>query len=286
MHSRGDPMRNILIAFDLDLESENVLVRAIEISRLSGATLHVVHIARRVQGPGADNTAWLRDEIRDRVRAFIVKHAGPSKVDFVVHLEMHGRVSEQIIQYAGTLSADLVVIGRSVRPDVLPGSVFLTTGQILAGSPAPVLVVTQPASRSYQQILLEADLSTSTADILPLARLLGAESRLRLLVKTDTALIGAGLLGRLFSRLQRRRKEKFVDRVMLPLQEIMSSECEVTIDFISGDTGEELYSKLADDQIDLVGLIHMHDRLRHREMESQFIVALQSATCDVLCRSG
>ena len=275
-------MRKILVATDLGRDSENAFIRAIQLSQLSGATLHVLHVAHRLQVPGTtDESALLHDEIGDRIRDFVGLHAGSSSFEFVAHIENHGRVHERIIQYARTVHPDLVVIGRSARPDVLPDSVFLTTGQVLENAPVPVLVVIQPVSGNYRHILLEADLSTSPADVLKLVRAFGAESRLTLLAKSDVETDNSGLLGRLSARLRRRSKEKFTARVMAPLVGWHSASA-VSVDFVSGDYEGALLSKLRDEEIDLVGLIHMRDKLRHRDSEIHIIAALQTATCDVL----
>nr|MBS0020132.1 universal stress protein [Gammaproteobacteria bacterium] len=150
-------MKSILVGTDLTGNSENAVIRAIQLSKLSGATLHVLHVNRSVEVPGdPDATALARDEMGERVRNFVGQYAGSSEIECEAHIESRGRVYERVIEYVRKVRADLVVIGRSMRPDVLPDAVFLTTGHVITDSPAPVLVVTQPVSGNYRHILLEA----------------------------------------------------------------------------------------------------------------------------------
>lgn len=150
-------MRNILVATNLTGNSENAVIRAIQLSKLSGATLHVLHVARSIQPPGnPDDTALFQAEIGDRIRDFVGRHAASADIEYEAHIENRGRVYEKVVEYTRKVRADLVVIGRSARSDVLPDSVFLTTGHVITNSPAPVLVVTQPVSGSYRHILRNA----------------------------------------------------------------------------------------------------------------------------------
>lgn len=279
-------MRNILVATDLTGDSENAVIRAIQLSKLSGTTLHVLHVTRSIQVGKPDEAALFHAEIRDRIRGLIGQHAASSDIDYEAHIENGGRVYEKVIEYAREVGADLVVIGRSARPDVLPGSVFLTTGHIITHSPVPVLVVTQPVSGNYGHILLETHLSISPKAVLTPARDFGPDIQLTLLIDSGfECQESAGIVQRLIAALRRRKHEKYMARAATLLKERGLSENRVSLDIVKHDYEAVLLSKLKDDEIDVVGLVRTHQKLRDQDSRINILAELQAASCDMLAKS-
>ena len=279
-------MKNILVGTDLTVNSENAVVRAIQLSRLSGAKLHVLHVNRSIEVPGnQDATVRNQAEIGDRVRNFVGQYAGSSEIEYEAHIESRGRVYERVIEYVRKVRADLVVIGRSTRPDVLPDSVFLTTAHVITDSPAPVLVVTQPVSGNYRHILLEAPLSISPDAALTPVCDFGADIRLTLLINSEGESQGsAGIIQRLINGFRRRRYEKYVARATRLLRLRGIAEDRLSLAVVEQGYEAVLLSKLKDKEIDVVGMVRVRRKLRDQNPGSSILADLQTASCDLLAK--
>jgi nucleotide-binding universal stress UspA family protein len=276
-------MRNILVATDLTRDSERALIRAIQLSKLANARLQVLHVAHWAHLPGrTEDTTRLLAEIRDQVRTLVSQYVA-SDFGYEVHIESRGRVYEAINDHARKVGADLVVIGRTTRPDVIPSSVLLTTSQVIVNAHCPVLVVSRPVSRNYVHILLDTNLSASPEQILTPARDFGPDVRLTLMCGAPAepdSLIGT--VQRLYARLRRRKRERFAARAAKYLQQRGVSADRMSIDVVERDYDAALLSKLNDEEFDVVGLRSMHRKLRRPESATRLLAALQTASCDIL----
>lgn len=284
----GTHMKNILVGTDLTGKSENAVIRAIQLSKLSGATLHVLHVNRSIEVPGnSDATALARAELGERVRDIVRQYAGSSELEYEAHIESRGRVYERVIEYVRKVRADLVVIGRSTRPDVLPDSVFLTTGHVISDAPAPVLVVTQPVSGNYRHILLETHLSNSPEAALAPVHDFGPDIRLTLLIDAEgMPQDSAGLIQRLITGIRRRRYEKYVARAASLLRKRGIAEDRLSPAVVEHDYEAVLLSKLKDEEIDVVGIVGMRRKLHNLDTGSNILADLQTASCDLLAKPG
>lgn len=276
-------IENLLVAIDLERQSKMALLRAMQLADQFEATLHVLHVTRRSpQDNTTDAGPALKHEIAAELHDVIREHSASTYFDLVVHIENHGRVSERITEHARTLHADLVVLGRSERANVLPGSVLLTTGQVLANASVPVLVVTQPVTDNYRDILLEAEMAQSPAGLLTLISALGPDTRLTLLVSTDTETMNLGVLAGFFSKVRRRKQEAYIQKLREHIREFGFDENLVLVELVPDDYESALISRLGDAHIDLIGLTRLDKRLRHMESGRHMIGALQTAACDIL----
>lgn len=280
-------MKNILLATDLKTESEFAFIRAIDLAQAAGATLHVTHVPHRQFHPLASTEAaeW-RDRVTTYIEDFVRQHANTNARPCIVHIEDRKHVPEAIVQRARLISADLIVIGRSNRPDVLPDAVFLKTGQILENSPVPVLVAMRRRPDAYQNIILEGDLSVPPTFALHLIRQLGITGQLKLMVKSGAAIGHDGIFVRFLNRLQQRKKERYIAHARNAYESRDSVAGDLAIVFVPDNYRNTLYSSLSESSIDLACLIRVRRNLRHKEPKTHLITALQSATCDVLTIPG
>lgn len=276
-------MKRILVATDLKQGNEIAFLRAIQLSQTSGASLHVMHVPHQPFHPGAslEATEW-RDQIITQIQDFVRQHSHPNAPPAIVHLEDRGDVPATIVQRARLLDAGLLVIGRSMRPEILPDAVFLRTGQILANSPVPVLVALTREPGKYRKILLEGDLSVSPTQALRLVREFGMRGQLKLFVRSAAESGNSGLFGRILNSLHQRRKERYRASARLAFESDGSAADHLSIEFRAGDIGHELFEKLTDKEFDLIGIQQVRRKLRHQDPKVHVITALQQATCDVL----
>ena len=231
--------------------------------------------------------ALLHAESRNRIQTFVRQHVTSSDFDCEIHHENRGRVYEAIGHHARELDADLVVIGRSVRPKVIPGSLLLTTGRVIANAYSPVLVVSRPVSGNYVHIVVEADLSSSPERTLTPVRDFGPDIRLTLLSRARAKPDGhASVVQRFQASLHRRRRERFESRAGDLLRQRGLSADRISIEMVAHDYDETLLSKLNDKEIDVVALRSLRQKLRDPDPAIPLLAELQRASCDVLAIAG
>lgn len=273
---------NLLVATDIEGQNELALLRALQLARLSGATLHVLHIARRPSGAAGAPGDADKDETVAGIREFIESHSATSDRECVIHVEHHGRIHERITGYARSVHAELVILGRSERAAVLPESVLLTTGQVVANAAVPVLVVTQPVAGDYRDVLLEVEMGESPGGLLKVISALGAEIRVTLLVSACTGEPQGGFLARLLASARRRMQRAYIENLHAHARAAGIPATRISFEFVPDDYASALTAKLADSRFDVIGLTRMDKRLRHRASGQHMIGAIQAANCDIL----
>ena len=277
-------MKNILIGADLTTNSENAFDRAVQLAALSGARLHVLHVDRRLQVPGAEaESSAHRAALEDRLRESVESRARSGVLDYDIHLEVSGRTYDLINQLARKTAADLVVIGRSKRLVEVPGAVLLTTGQVVAGSGCPVLVVTRPVSGHYKRIALQMKMSRATErNVLSAVCGLGPDVQLTVFQRALDNTAIEGLLGRMQRTMRKRRQRQFTARAASQLRRHGIADDRLSISETDGEPFERLNSVLRAEQFDVVVLTAMHRNLNLPMRRERLISALQAASCDTL----
>ena len=132
-HRIDDPWHHILVATDGRSASTAAITRALELARRDGAALTIL-VAQPIDGPGlhVDRSVPAAVEVLvERGRA-----AG-LHVDVDVR---RGGAGQAIVEAAGELDADLIVVGRHGRRLDMPSGTA-TCGYVLTHSDRPVLVV-------------------------------------------------------------------------------------------------------------------------------------------------
>jgi len=277
-------VQNILIGADLTANSDNAFDRAIQLAALTGARLHILHIDRRLQVPGAEEeSATHHSALEERVGEFVRSRAESGAFDYDIHLETRGRTYELINQLGRKTAADLVVIGRSKRLSEVPGSVLLTTGQVVAGSDRPVLVVTQPVSGNYSRIALEATMSyAAERKVLSAVCAFGPDVQLTAFHRGFDKASAGGLLEKIRRTMQVRRQSRFIARVATLLQKQGIVDERLSISETESDPFDTLQSALHESRFDVVALTAKRRMLQASALREELIRALQAARCDAL----
>ena len=139
------PYKNILAAVDYGSEANKVLGKALELAKLSSATLHVVHIVEPVNVTGPYDLApilplELESQLVERAEEFLQKLLEEQHMADVPALVKTGSIKAELFSLVDELKIDLVVIGTHGRHGVglLLGS---TATSVLHGTPCDVLAV-------------------------------------------------------------------------------------------------------------------------------------------------
>ena len=147
-------MKNLVAAVDLSPFTENVVRVAADLARVTGANLHLLHVA-------ADEPTFIGFDIgpqyiRDsEARRLSEEHRGLHAIDRrledeglrVTSLMWRGDPAEKILDLCDRVAADLVIIGSHGRSALAEALVGGTTHTILKRSRCPVVVAPAVGSR-------------------------------------------------------------------------------------------------------------------------------------------
>lgn len=138
----------ILVPLDFEPSSEAALARAIELARVTHATLHLLHVFPTQSAEPPSRKIAIPIETREQAREKLGELTERTKSAMAgpVSSELAEGASESlIVQRATEGSFDLIAMGthsRSGRVRALAGSV---AEGVIRGAPCPVLVVHEPA---------------------------------------------------------------------------------------------------------------------------------------------
>ena len=130
------PLSSLVIEYAVDLMRKNLAGQA-----------HFLHVTSDAPASPSENTrrnaqllAWLGDRLQENERV-------PESVTLVAH-EAHGDPAKVIVQTAGDLTADVVVVGTHGRTGVQRMVMGSTAESVVRHSGCPVLVV-RPKSHEH-----------------------------------------------------------------------------------------------------------------------------------------
>jgi nucleotide-binding universal stress UspA family protein len=131
-HHNPDAMRTVLCAVNLGPQSRAILRQASEIALAYGATLHVLHVL-----PMGPDSVW-RAEASGPIREQLIRLFDQAGADAKPDVQF-GKPAPCVVQTAGTMKADLLVIGRGCHlgDGRLPQDAYA----IIRDSACPVLSV-------------------------------------------------------------------------------------------------------------------------------------------------
>lgn len=164
MVSRVEKLRNIVVGADLQAVSKRTLARAADIARRADASLHLVHVCPEADNetPGAlTRHAEMLDEAR---RALGIVRA--RLLDDQVKVGSSecfgsGRPEDRLLERAGEVSADLVVVGSTAR-EGHGHRLGSTADRVVRSGAFPVLVVRGDTTTAVRRVAILIDFSEAS----------------------------------------------------------------------------------------------------------------------------
>jgi nucleotide-binding universal stress UspA family protein len=152
-------LKSVLLATDLGEASLPALRTAAELARLSGASLHIVHVAdRAIQGEAGQ--AMLRDHLAGAV---------PDAPEPASTQVLYGGPTVAIVERAMEVEADAIILGRH-RPGHSPeGAMGSTASGVVRSAPCPCLVAAVELKLPLERVLVPIDLSEAAGGTLAVA---------------------------------------------------------------------------------------------------------------------
>ncbi len=160
-------LRTILVASDLTPTSDGAVRTALDLSRASGAGLHVVHVAAATDDQLAEDGR--RADYLSRLD-IALRSIGAREGDFALHIAT-GKPPSSIGQEADRVDADVVILGRprTNAPVADERPLGGTAYAVMSRARAPCLAITEPLNLPIRQALVAIDRSESARGALLVA---------------------------------------------------------------------------------------------------------------------
>lgn len=135
----------ILVGIDGSGPSNGAVVNALEQAEQSDATLHAIFVVdtSRYSEPALSSTELVTDDIENWGRKQleeVVDRAEGASIETVTR-SCHGRPDEEIISYADSIDADLIVLGYQGQSHSDTDRLGSVTDRVVRNAGRPVLVV-------------------------------------------------------------------------------------------------------------------------------------------------
>lgn len=175
-------IESVLVAVDFSECSRSALRQAARISRMSSATLHVLHVAEslvvtEVAEATRTSPAEVRREVTARagedLEAWFAEIERPEKVE--LHVKC-GSTIDQVLRAVHDTAPDLLVLGVHGVGGVGEGAGIVAT-KAVRKAPTKVLLVNQAHTDAFRVVVACVDFSDSTPDVVNHAIRLAREDK-------------------------------------------------------------------------------------------------------------
>lgn len=160
----------ILAATDFSTRSDRAVRQAGLLAKSSNATLHLVHVVDDDQPESLVNLEKREAENILREQVKVVPELQGLKCQVLV---TQGTPFTGILETAGAVGADLIVMGahrRQILRDIFIGT---TIERVIRTGPFPVLMVNNEAQRRYENVMAAVDMSEASGNALRRAKIMG-----------------------------------------------------------------------------------------------------------------
>ena len=265
-------IRRILCPIDFSDFSRRAIDHAVAIARWYESAVTALHVFSPAPvaafGPGPVTfqpivlTAVDRDQLLADTKAFIEAEAAPGvAIDAVVR---EGNTTEEILDQAGSMNADVIVMGTHGRAGferLLLGSV---TEKVLRKAPCPVLTVPRRLPDAvpsgpvvFKRIICALDFSASSRRALKYALSLAQEADgcltvVHVLAPDVVGQVGIGEEHLSFAILQRQREEEARQLLEKAVPDSAGTYCETESVLLRGKPAPEILRIAADRHAELI----------------------------------
>lgn len=182
-------LKRILVATDLSTPARHAVERAALVSKDISASLDLLHVTSlalldRLRSLMSGTPVDIEQQVLETTSHKLSDLGNNLKQRYDISVDTHvvaGSLLPELTKITKNLSCDLLVCGSKGESVVRHLTLGTTALRILSKAACSVLVVKQPAHRSYQRILLPVDFSHSSLNAIYLARAIAPEAELVLL---------------------------------------------------------------------------------------------------------
>ncbi|MBL8905930.1 MAG: universal stress protein [Rhizobiales bacterium] len=288
-----EKLKVIVVAVDLETQSDAPLARAAQLAAAHAAWLVVVHViegtAQSASGLPSGGSTDLNDRIkrhaRDTIDSLVFEHGRTRRTDVVVEF---GVPHDSIRHLAESRSADLIVIGPGNPRSLGERMLGSTADRVIRTVPAPVLVVKKQPAKAYGRVAVAVDFSPQSAAALKEVRRLAPQAKLRLIHAVDIpatfqqAMLRTGTSQAEIATFLSARRDSARQELSAFMDGLIDAGEASTL-FLDGEPGRALVRFSTEQEFDLFAMgPHGRGLVRQALLGSVTQRVLSEAGCDVL----
>lgn len=153
-------MKNILLATDLEANSDRAMERALKIAKEQKARLRIVHVSPPYLHPKNKKLGLsLQKDTEELIQAYLHEYKDFSDVETEIIVKQGGDVFFEILESAYKGKADLIVAGMHNKEKFRDLFIGTTIERIVRKGIKPVLMVKNKPTNSYQSVVSAVDFS-------------------------------------------------------------------------------------------------------------------------------
>ena len=174
-------MKNILLATDLAAETDRTFERAIKLSSLLAAKLHILHVCPYK----FSRMTSLQQDAADTIKKYLADYQEAKNLRHSITVVEGGEAFIEIINHAEKVKAGLIVMGMHGKAKLRDMFVGTTVERVIRKGIKPVLMVKDKPLGDYKNVLVGTDFSAGSRRAFHLALGLAPKSFFHLVHSYD-----------------------------------------------------------------------------------------------------
>lgn len=286
-------MKNILLATDLQTETNRPLDRAVKLAARLSAKLHVLHVCRLYSwGKKKKKSISLKKDTEEMVKALLSKHKEVKNIQTSITIIEGDEIYAEIIRHAEKVNAGLIIMGMHGKKKFSDMFVGTTIERVIRKGIRPVLMVKDKPRGDYKKVLVGTDFSDGSKQAFRVAANLVPKADFRLVHSYGYSPIDihdhtAWYADETMAKIAKEKLEKFAGKHEEMLECYGIAEKNVHLEKVRGDSCSSLLSEAIKGKIDLIAIgTHSHLTLMPYKVGGTAKVILSNPPCDVLIAKG
>lgn len=184
-------MKSILLATDLATETNRAFERSMKLASTLSAKLHIIHICPLYSFfDNKKQTISLKQDAEDMIKNALNAHSEIKKSQTSITVIEGGETFSAIIDHAGKVKADLIVMGMHGKGKLIDMLTGTTIERVIRKGIKPVLMVRDRPLNDYKSVLIGMDFSAGSKQAFHFAIELAPKSTFHLIHSYDYPFIG------------------------------------------------------------------------------------------------
>lgn len=288
-------MKNILLATDLQSETNRALDRAVKLASRLSAKLHVLHVCQLYSwGKKKKKPFSLKKDTEEMVKALLRKHKEIKNIQTAITVIEGGEIYAEIIRHAEKVNAGLIIMGMHGKKKFSDMFVGTTVERVIRKGIRPVLMVKDKLHGDYKNVLVGTDFSDGSEQAFRVAAHLVPKADFRLVHTYGYSTIDLrdhtawyAYADETMAKNATDKLEEFAGKHEEMLKNYGIDGKNVHLEKVRGDSYSSLVSEAIKGKSDLIAIgTHSHLTLMPYKLGGTAKVILSNPPCDVLIAKG
>lgn len=288
------PIQHIVAATDFSGTANLAVQRAAQLARDLNATLHLVHVVHPLDLYAGSELSFdfqmhyqqaQQQHIKTELETLAIQLREQFAIT-VLHVTRIGRAYNEIVSYANSVHAGLIVAGAQGEHSILAKLLGSTALRLIKTAHCPVLIVKNTLNTaSYQHVLAAVDFSAGSAEVPALATMIAPQAQIEALLIFDSNQEAHMYKAGMDEALLTQYREKALTKAKHQLEDLISQQSKYNINSVirAGYPPEAICAYANESKADLI-VIGKHNRNQIEQwlLGSVTKAVVYSADCDVL----